>query len=340
MGSETVRLPLGRGAAILTAAMEGVPQPVPEATPSPQPSPGGRGRVLVGTAGFSYPDWKGVFYPKGLPKKVAPLGFYSRYFEVCELNRTFYGPPSAEQSRKWLEEVAAERPGFVFTAKVWQAFTHDLPAPAGEVELRLFLDGMAPLVEAGKLGALLLQFPYFFVNKPENREKVARLADIFPPVAPVVLEVRDRSWMTDPSIDFMRRLELNFCNIDQPLGRRSVAPSALCTGPVAYVRLHGRNAEAWFDKKAGRDEKYDYLYDPTELAEWAGRIADVAGQARDATYVIANNHFRGKAAANAIELKALLAGGAPQPAPPSLIAAYPGLARVASPEEYEAPRPA
>ncbi len=299
-------------------------------------SPALADRLRIGTAGFSYPDWRGVFYPRGAPS----LAYYARFFDTIEIDRTFYGPPRPEESAGWLAAVSG-RPGFLFAAKVWQAFTHEKPAPAGETELARYLDGIAPLAEAGRLGALLLQFPHFFVASPKNQERLARLVEAFSdaprafrgaspcgasaPRIPLVVEVRDISWTNDRPLRELERLGVSLAAIDQPQGRRTIPPTAAFTvGRVGYVRLHGRNAAAWFTRGAPRDEKYDYLYDAGELGEWKERIESLAANA-DRVFVIANNHFRGKAPANALELRSMLLGERP-PAPACLVEAYPEIA--------------
>lgn len=284
------------------------------------PPPAHAEKLRIGTAGFSYPDWRGVFYPRGAPS----LAYYARFFDTIEIDRTFYGPARPQEAAGWLEAVKA-RPGFLFTAKVWQVFTHERPAPAGETELAQYLDGIAPLAEAGRLGALLLQFPHFFVASPKNQERLARLVDVFARF-PLVVEVRDISWTKGRPLRELERLGVSLAAIDQPQGKRTIPPTAaFAVGRLGYVRLHGRNAAAWFTKGAPRDAKYDYLYDAGELGEWKERIESLAAHA-DRVFVIANNHFRGKAPANALELAGLLAGER-VPAPACLVEAYPEIAR-------------
>src|SRR5262249_13549308 len=157
-----------------------------------------------------------------------------------------------------------------------------------------------------RLGAVLLQFPFFFANAEPARERLRRLADSLRGAgAPLVVELRHNSWTGEPGLAFLRDAGLSIANIDLPLASTSVAPATRRTGPVAYVRLHGRNAEKWFRKDAGRDDKYDYLYGAEELDEWISRILELHDEA-DRTFVITNNHFRGQAVTNALELRARL----------------------------------
>jgi uncharacterized protein YecE (DUF72 family) len=191
----------------------------------------------------------------------------------------------------------ADLPRFRFTVKLWRRFTHEAE-PWGDAEVRTFLDGIAPLVEAGRVGALLAQFPWSFQEGEGGRERLRRIAAAFRRV-PLVVEVRHASW--GPAVGFFRELGVGFCNVDQPASRTSLQGTAHVTGPAAYVRFHGRNAKAWFSRDAGRDRKYDYLYSAAELKPWIEKIRVLEHEAPD-VYVVTNNHFRGQAVVNAIQL--------------------------------------
>ncbi len=181
---------------------------------------------------------------------------------------------------------------------------------------------MSPLRESGKLGAVLIQFPYSFHAAAGNRSKLQEILDRFGDFSPVV-EVRHASWLREDLPGYLRDRGVAFCNVDQPDISSNLPPTAHVTGALAYVRLHGRNAEAWFEEGAGRDRRYDYLYSAEELAGWAGRISAMAARARD-VIVIANNHYRGQGIANALELKSILEGSKVR-APQGILEAYPRL---------------
>ncbi len=249
--------------------------------------------ILIGPAGWSYKDWEGKVYPQPPPPGFDPLVYLAQVFPVIEVNSTFYRPPSARMSEAW----AARTPdSFVFTVKAWEWFTHDKETFA-EGDARLFQEGIAPLLGAGKLGAILLQFPWFFRDGEKERDRIRRAADALRGWAPLVIELRHVSWLD--ALDFLRSQELNFCNIDQPKSSTAITGTRLVTGPVGYVRLHGRNAKAWFSKEAGRDEKYDYLYSREELRLWEEAIREMEAEK---LFLILNNHFQGKAIANALML--------------------------------------
>lgn len=268
--------------------------------------------IRVGPAGWSYEDWKGKVYPEPPPPGFDALAFLARHFDCLEINTTFYRPPAARMAESWARRTPD---GFLFTVKAWEKFSHD-KEPFTAPEVRLFLDGIAPLSAAGRVGALLLQFPWFFRDSPQARDRLRRAADALAGPAPLVVEVRHRSWLD--ALDFLKGLRLNFCNIDQPRSTTALTGTSHVTGPVGYVRLHGRNAKAWFDKNAGRDEKYDYLYSPEELRGWVEAAQDME---TEKTFVIANNHFQGKAVVNALQLKRAL--GQAVEAPEPLKSAYP-----------------
>jgi uncharacterized protein YecE (DUF72 family) len=284
-------------------------------------------RIHVGTAGWSYTDWKGTVYPEPRPRGFDELVYLAGYLDVLEINSSFYRPPTPKAASSWVRRIEALE-DFRFTAKLWQGFTHERDAAWSEKDARVFLEGIGPIEEAGRLGALLLQFPWFFRNEEDSRDRLRRIADRFrDPDRRLVVEVRDRSWTTPEGLDFLRDLGLSVCSVDMPLARATVRPDLFEDASIVYLRLHGRNATAWFDRGAGRDAKYDYLYAPGELDEWLERLRRMRGTP-ESLVVIANNHFRGQAPCNALQLKAKLTGRKVR-VPEALLETYPGLREVA-----------
>jgi len=284
-------------------------------------SAGASSNVRVGPAGWSYDDWKGVVYPPRMPKSLHPLTYLSEYFDTVEVNSSFYRPPNPAHCAAWVNKVETN-PRFVFTAKLWQRFTHERDAWPGDAEVRLFRDAVEPLHSAGKLGALLVQFPWSFKRTPENRQWLARVLDAFS-AYPLALEIRHASWNRPEVFDGLAERGVAFCNIDQPLFSDSLAPTAKVTARVGYVRLHGRNAADWFREDAGRDDRYDYLYSHDELGQWLKKIERIREMANE-LYVITNNHYAGQAIVNAFELIAGL-GKRVSGIPSSLVERYPRL---------------
>ena len=280
--------------------------------------------IRIGPAGWAYKDWEGIVYPSGKPKDFDPVAFLAQYFDTIEINSSFYGAPRPSAARKWAERVEANS-RFRFTAKLAQAFTHKRNATAQDE--RDFKDGIAPLAEAGRFGALLLQFPWSFRFDAENRLYLLDLQSRFREY-PLVLEVRHASWALPEVLDLLAELDIGLANIDQPLFKRSIRPGAEVTAPIGYVRLHGRNYKSWFSAKADVRERYDYLYTLDELEPWVERIKTVGQKARD-TYAVTNNHNIGKAVVNALEVASLVRGKEVN-VPPWLIDHYPELREFAA----------
>jgi uncharacterized protein YecE (DUF72 family) len=275
--------------------------------------------IRFGPAGWDYPDWKGAFYPKRAPRGFDPLEYLSRWFDTVEVNSTFYRPQRPEVARRWCERVSARR-SFRFTAKLWRRLTHEREA-YGSAEVDAARGVLDALLERGRLGAVLVQFPWSFRRDAAALEW---LHDLLGALAglPLVLEVRHASWNVPDTYAELAELGVGFVNVDQPLFHGSMRPSAVATARVGYVRVHGRNYKDWFREKAGRDARYDYLYTADELAPWAQRTKAIAGLPRvEDVYVVTNNHFEGKAVANAAMLRAMVEGHRVA-APPELAARY------------------
>lgn len=276
--------------------------------------------IRIGPAGWSYKDWEGVVYPQKPSKAFDPLEYLAQFFTTIEINSSFYRPPAASTTKSWANRVAANKE-FAFTAKLFRLFTHERGKATAKDE-KEFREGMDVLAKAGKLGSVLLQFPWSFKNTPDDRIYLGRLLEQFSDY-PLVVEVRHTSWNIPEVYEWLEERGVGICNIDQPVFSKSIRPAALTTSPVGYVRLHGRNYKDWFRENAPRDDRYNYLYSLDELDPWLVRIKEVAKQTRE-TYVITNNHFRGQAVVNAVEIKAALEEE-PVPAPEPLFKVYPRL---------------
>jgi uncharacterized protein YecE (DUF72 family) len=266
-----------------------------EKSAAPSHSP----QFLVGPAGWSYADWSGIVYPPHRPPGFHEAAYLAQFFDTIEINTSFYQPFKAALAQQWLERVAAN-PRFLFTAKLWQKFTHEEGATAADV--KLVREGFDVLQDANRLGAVLLQFPFSFHHTPENLARLTRILDDFEYYR-LVVEIRHSSWAKKSFFDFLHTRGVGFCNIDQPIIGHSLTPSDRVTSPVGYVRLHGRRYDTWFsdDPDSPPSERYNYLYSAKELEPWAERIRHVAASA-ERTFVIANNHYLGKGAVNALQL--------------------------------------
>jgi uncharacterized protein YecE (DUF72 family) len=260
--------------------------------------------IRFGVAGWSYDDWYGPVYPADRKGKRAfdPLAYLARYVDTIEINSTFYRPPAERSAASWARRVG-DNPAFRFTAKLYRRFTHERDEAWTPDEVDEVRRGLSPLMEAGRLGCVLVQFPWSFKRDAASREWLGDLVGAFREF-PLAVEVRHSSWNVPEFYAALREHGVAAVNIDQPVFGHSIKPGTEVTSPIGYVRLHGRNYENWFRENAESHERYDYLYTKEELDAWLGRIHEVARQAHD-TYVITNNHYRGQAPANALMLRAM-----------------------------------
>jgi uncharacterized protein YecE (DUF72 family) len=271
-------------------------------------------KIRVGPAGWSYTDWEKVVYPPH-GSKFDHLAYLSSFFDTIEINSPFYRIPPATHAKSWVRRVSAN-PEFKFTTKVFRGFTHEA-AKLAPADVKAFRDYLDPLMDADRLGAILLQFPWSFKNTPEAREKLTKLfAEL--DEYPKALEVRHSTFQNEEFFEFLNEHDVAWVNVDQPLFDNSVKPAGTVTGPIAYARFHGRNYEKWFAHKESW-ERYNYLYSEKELEPWVERIETMA-RTKD-TYVVTNNHFRGQAIVNAGELRESL--GLENKLPPQLKEVYP-----------------
>ncbi len=255
-------------------------------------------------------------------KAFDALAFLAEFVDTIEINSSFYAPPRPKDTASWARRVR-NNSRFRFTAKAWQKISHESRSTDDAALLSdcdVIRRSMAPLAEAGVLGALLLQFPWRFRCAPGNMdylESLFRMLGGFP----LAVEVRHGSWDTELFYDWLRERGVAFCNVDQPVIGNSIKPGSQATARLGYFRLHGRNYGNWFKEDAGRDARYDYLYTKQEIRQLSDQIQKVH-QSTEETYAITNNHFHGQALVNAMEILEEL-DGTPPPVPPMLAAAYP-----------------
>lgn len=277
--------------------------------------------IRCGIAGWDYPDWNGVVYPASAGRGFDRLAYVARYVDVIEINTSFYRPVAPRVAESWVRRTA-DLPGFRFTAKAHRSLTHDAETPAEDWASQT-LPGLKPLLDSGRLGALLLQFPQSFHFKRSSTERLERALPYLEGW-PLSIEVRHSSWASELAEDWFRDRSVGWCAVDQPrIGESTLDVLPRVTSSLGYLRLHGRNTADWFRADAGRDARYDYLYSTEQLRELAAPLKTMASVAEN-IFVVQNNHFRGKALANALQMKGML-GEAKPPAPESLVVAYPEL---------------
>jgi uncharacterized protein YecE (DUF72 family) len=305
----------------------------------------GRGAgIRVGTSGWSYPSgkgtWNGIFYPaqparrpRGTPK-FDELAFYAEHFDTVEVNSSFYRVPTIATVEKWVERTPA---GFEFSLKLYQKFTHpDMfakatggdPSQLGKKDVDELRAALEPLVNAGKMGALLAQFPASFKHDPESSGYLEWLLKAFKDY-PIAVELRHRSWSEHPqeTAQLLAAHDAALAQIDEPKFKTSIRQTLLPNvKSVYYLRLHGRNAAQWWKHEASED-RYNYLYSSEELEPFA-EAAKAASREVKKAYLYANNHFSAKSVANAAILKAQLGQELEGEYPEAFVEEYPELKRL------------
>ena len=316
--------------------------------------------LRIGTSGWNYPagrgTWNGVFYPpaRKRPTWFDELAFYASHFDTVEVNSTFYGQPRAAVCRQWAERTPA---GFEFSVKLYQKFTHpkmykerladSLPSEVAAIgdgewleamtkpsqaDLDAFRRGIDPLASAGKLRALLAQFPPSFRDTPPSRDYLAGLLAALAGYQ-VAVELRHRSWSDriGDTLALLNQFQAAWVQIDEPKFKFSIRQNYLPNVEgFYYMRLHGRNAGQWW-RHARSEDRYDYLYSADELREFS----DTAGAARRLVkklYLYANNHFQAKSVANAAMIKQQLGEPIEGEYPAEFLERYPELVGVVKPQ--------
>jgi uncharacterized protein YecE (DUF72 family) len=314
------------------------------------------GELRIGTSGWSYPTgpgkWNGIFYPATRSKRAGTkdfdeLRFYAEHFNTVEVNSTFYGQPRAEVTRTWVDRTP---PGFEFSLKLYQKFTHpkmfkeqalkaapgsqgallDVLAQVTQGDIDEYRAGLDPLAEEGRLGALLAQFPASFKDTTATRDYLAQLLRAFAEY-PVAVELRHKSWSDafGETIGLLNGFGAALVQIDEPKFKLSIRQNWLPNiTSFYYVRLHGRNAKEWWHHEH-RDNRYNYLYSAAELTEFS----DTAGAAKELvkkSYLYTNNHFAAKSVVNAVMLKAQLGEPIEGEYPPEVVERYPEIASLVS----------
>jgi uncharacterized protein YecE (DUF72 family) len=302
--------------------------------------------LRIGTSGWNYPGgrgtWNGVFYPpasKGrrrAPGAVRPkfdeLAYYAEHFDTVEVNTTFYGQPKATVAQTWVDRTP---PGFEFSLKLYRELTHAVVPGVPQVDLAgidEFRRGIEPLAQAGKLGALLAQFPPSFKQSPESQAYLdtllARLEDY-----PVAVELRHRSWSDRfaETLSLLNSRKAALAQIDEPKFKLSIRQNQLpnITG-FYYMRLHGRNAAQWWTHEKSED-RYNYLYSADELKAFT-ETADAARRLVKKFYLYFNNHFASKAVVNAAMIKKQLGEPVQGVYPREFVERYPEMMSIVSTE--------
>lgn len=251
--------------------------------------------LRVGTSGYSFEDWRGVFYSPTLDKGKM-LDYYVRRFPTVEINSTYYRIP---HPRVFGNMVQKAPPGFDFMVKVPRSFTHRRTELENDVAA--YREAIRPMEEAGLLSGVLAQFPYSFKYSPRALDYVAACRDL---VAPNQLyaEFRHDSWVNRTMYVRLKAEGIGYVSVDEPQLPGLLKPNCFATTDIGYIRLHGRNAEQWWD---GGPLRYDYKYSEQELSEWKEKVRKLLAKS-SRVYIFFNNCHQGQAVDNAFSFMASL----------------------------------
>ena len=261
--------------------------------------------IKVGTSGFSFADWKGTVYPPGLPEREM-LSFYEKElgFKALEVNFTYYTLPSQKSFEAMSKKTSGD---FKFVVKSYKGMTHEIRnKETGEMidnqeVFKKFKYSLLPLIEDGKLAAILAQFPYGFFPNRENLGYLERFREEMGAI-PLVFEFRNQTWMKEVTFEFLTKNGVGFCIVDEPKLSKLMPYLPSATSEIGYFRFHGRNPQ-WFNVPTS--VRYDYLYSEGELKEFVPDIQDISRKTAK-TLVFFNNCHAGSAAKNAAQMARLL----------------------------------
>jgi len=290
-------------------------------------------KLYIGTAGWSYKDWIGSFYPAAQTKNFDWLQFYSTFFNVVEVNSSYYTYLSPNTVEGWINKLEKQE-DFLFTIKLHQDFTHKRNYKSEQV--LTVKNVLNKLNNANRFGGLLLQFPYSFSLNKENANYVKTLFEVFEEYDKFI-EVRHKSWMIERFFNFADKSRCSLCAVDQPNIGEAVELKPVKSNDCLYLRLHGRNETAWkqslgnFNKEQSyeqQSQRYEYLYSPGELLEIEQIIKEVYDTVKK-VFIIFNNHPHGNAVANAFEMLHNLKERISINIPQTTLSAYPRLSKIA-----------
>ncbi len=260
--------------------------------------------LRVGPAGWNYPHWDSLVYPRPQPRGFHPLEFLADRFDTIEISDSFHGFVRPELARLWASKVG-HNPQFQFTARLNRMFTHERLMQPEDVQR--WSEGLAPLQEAGRLGCVLMQFPTAFRFTAENKDFLIRVRRAFHRF-PLVAELRHKSWTVPEASGTLIDYHIGFCNLDQPQQVTATPPTSLLTWRVGYVKLHGRVTGHWhdeFDDRTMKSSGNNYSYSLDELAEWKARIEKILPFSQS-MFVIFNNDMGGKSVVNALQMQSVM----------------------------------
>jgi uncharacterized protein YecE (DUF72 family) len=252
--------------------------------------------LKIGTSGYSYDDWREVFYPQQI-QKGKMLDYYAKHFDTVEINSTYYGIPKPIVCERWAEKTPEN---FEFIVKTHQETTHK--RENNDAAMKDIINAIQPLADAKKFAGFLAQFPYSFKNTPGNRDYLKSTKELAGDYQ-LFVEFRNWTWNRAEIFEFLKENDIAYVNVDQPRLKGLLPPQGMATTNSAYLRFHGRNAKNWWE--GTNVTRYDYLYNKEELNEWKIRISHLI-KVSSKTYIFFNNHPHGQAVLNANMLRQML----------------------------------
>ena len=256
------------------------------------------GKLLVGTSGYDYDEWKGLFYPENLAKAKF-LEYYSEHFNSLELNGTYYRMPTTEQMQRMIDRTGGK---VMFAVKAFSGLTHAIDERIYKQVVLEFKKAIEPLFYRNLLLCILFQFPESFHYEKQERVYLDSLLKEVSGI-PVVVEMRNTKWQNDQVYDALRQRKVGWCITDNPKLKNLMKLDYVCTSDIAYIRFHGRNSEMWY--KGDNITRYDYLYSDTELQAFVEPIQHLL-QHTLIVQLFFNNHAKAQATVNAQKMEMLL----------------------------------
>jgi uncharacterized protein YecE (DUF72 family) len=253
-------------------------------------------KLYLGTSGYSYEDWRAVFYPSDLPSNQM-LDYYTNHFNTVEINATYYAIPNYKTFTRMAEKTPDN---FHFIVKTHQETTHR--RQENESSLLHLTESIQPLIDTGKFFGFLAQFPYSFKNSEQNRKYLIQTRKALGENA-LFVEFRNFTWLKPQLAAFLSNNDIGYVNVDEPPLKGLLPAQDIVTNKIGYIRLHGRNKGDWWDGKGSA--RYDYEYEDEELKEWLTNISTILKKTFK-TYIFFNNHPGGKAVKNAKEMIEIL----------------------------------
>lgn len=252
-------------------------------------------KLRIGTSGYSFADWVGVFYPETTPKGKM-LDFYVQHFNTVEINSTYYRIPHPKVLANMVDKTSDD---FEFMVKAHSSATHQLDKMAEDMPA--YLEAIKPMADNNKLKGILAQFPWSFKATNQNAAHIKRCRELLSQY-PLFVEFRHSSWQRPETFEWLKRQEIGYVSVDEPRLKGLLDDRAAVTTRTGYVRLHGRNADKWWNGGALR---YDYSYSDSELTEWVEKIQHLREDTEN-VYVFFNNCHEGQAVTNARRILEML----------------------------------